>query len=103
MWETHSSHDSMRGIHVDAISAGGRVHETLLTVSCDDGRSARAGATPDEARAAMMRAGRTEELADEILELMSHPPQPTTTVRDVTGQEPSTYATWVREHRAEFA
>jgi len=59
--------------------------------------------TPDQARAGYMRAGMSEQLANEILELMNRPPRPTTTVRDVTGREPRTYATWVREHRAEFA
>jgi uncharacterized protein YbjT (DUF2867 family) len=56
----------------------------------------------DRARAGMIGAGMTAELADAVLELLGHEPRPTTTVRDVTGREPRTFAQWATEHRAAF-
>ena len=57
----------------------------------------------DRARTGMMGAGMSAEMADAILELLGHAPRPTTTVRDVTGREPRTFAVWAAEHRAAFA
>lgn len=60
------------------------------------------------ARAGMMKAGMTEEMANSILELMrsgvgaAHE-QVTTAVRDVTGAPPRTFATWARDHARAFS
>jgi uncharacterized protein YbjT (DUF2867 family) len=59
------------------------------------------------ARAGMMKAGMTAELADAIMELMrsgmgeAHE-RLTTTVRDVTGRPPRTFETWARDHASAF-
>jgi uncharacterized protein YbjT (DUF2867 family) len=59
---------------------------------------------PEQARAGMIGAGLPAEMADAIVELLGRSePALTTTVRDVTGREPRTFATWVAEHRAAFA
>jgi uncharacterized protein YbjT (DUF2867 family) len=60
-------------------------------------------APPDQARAGMVRGGMPEMMANAILELLNRTPRPTTTVRDVTGVEPRSFAAWVHEHRAAFA
>jgi uncharacterized protein YbjT (DUF2867 family) len=60
------------------------------------------------ARAGMLKAGMTEEMADSVLELMrsgvglAHE-QVTTAVRDVTGAPARTFATWARDHARAFA
>jgi uncharacterized protein YbjT (DUF2867 family) len=59
------------------------------------------------ARAGMIKAGMNEEIADAILELMTYRHEGgeaprTATVREVTGAEPRTFATWARDHIAAF-
>ena len=60
-------------------------------------------APPEQARAGMVRSGMPEQMANAILELLNRPPRPTTTVRDVTGVAPRSFATWVHEHLAAFS
>lgn len=60
------------------------------------------------ARAGMLKSGMSEEIADAILELLrraraGHDAGQTTTVREVTGAAPRTFATWVRAHLAAFS
>jgi hypothetical protein len=50
----------------------------------------------------MMKSGMSEQMANAILELLNRTPRPTTTVRDVTGVEPRSFAAWVHDHRAAF-
>jgi uncharacterized protein YbjT (DUF2867 family) len=57
----------------------------------------------ERARAGMIGAGMSAEMADAVLELIGHEPRPTTTVREVTGREPRTFAAWAAEHRAGFS
>ena len=58
---------------------------------------------PEQARGGMIGAGMPAEMADAIVELLGRSdPQLTTTVRDVTGALPRTFATWVAEHRAAY-
>jgi uncharacterized protein YbjT (DUF2867 family) len=59
-------------------------------------------ASPDQARAGMVRSGMPEQMASAILELLNRTPRPTKTVREVTGVEPRSFATWVHDHRAAF-
>jgi uncharacterized protein YbjT (DUF2867 family) len=59
------------------------------------------------ARAGMLKAGMNEEMADALLEVMRRVREggealQTTTVREVTGAEPRTFATWAAEHLAAF-
>jgi uncharacterized protein YbjT (DUF2867 family) len=59
------------------------------------------------ARAGMLKAGMDEVMADAVLELIlrdgsAGEPLCTTTVRDVTGVAPRTFAAWVKNHLAAF-
>ncbi|HEX4454986.1 MAG TPA: NAD(P)H-binding protein [Kofleriaceae bacterium] len=57
----------------------------------------------DQARAGMMKSGMPESIANSIVELLGRSdPQLTTTVKDVTGTEPRTFAQWVHAHRDAF-
>jgi uncharacterized protein YbjT (DUF2867 family) len=60
------------------------------------------------ARAGMLKSGMNEVLVDALLELMTSVrtgggARQTTTVREVTGVAPRTFATWVRAHLSAFA
>jgi uncharacterized protein YbjT (DUF2867 family) len=72
------------------------------------GKTLRYVEVPDEgARAGMLKAGMPEVLADALLELIrlartGREPATTTTVRDVTGAEPRTFAMWVEAHVSAF-
>ncbi len=57
----------------------------------------------EQARDGMMGSGMPAVLANAIVELFGHTPRPTTTVEDITGRPPRTYAAWIAEHRAAFA
>jgi uncharacterized protein YbjT (DUF2867 family) len=60
--------------------------------------------TIEQARAGMMKSGMTEQMANSIVELLGRSdPQLTTTVKDVTGDSPRTFAQWVHSHRDAFA
>ena len=60
--------------------------------------------SPEQARAGMIGAGMPVQMADSIVELLGRSdPKLTTTVKDVTGREPRTFATWVAANRAAFA
>jgi uncharacterized protein YbjT (DUF2867 family) len=72
------------------------------------GKALRYVEVPDEgARAGMLRSGMPEALADAVLELVGQAragrgPASTTTVREVTGAEPRTFAMWVKAHLSAF-
>ncbi len=60
------------------------------------------------ARAGMLKAGMSETIVDALMELMrrvrtGEDALRTTTVREVTGRAPRTFAAWVEAHRAAFA
>jgi uncharacterized protein YbjT (DUF2867 family) len=57
----------------------------------------------ERAIAGMVGSGLTKEMAEAVLELHDHEPRPTTTVHDVTGKPPRTFAQWAAEHRVAFA
>jgi uncharacterized protein YbjT (DUF2867 family) len=59
---------------------------------------------PEQARAGMIGAGMAPQMADAIVELLGRSdPQLTTTVHDITGVAPRSFATWVAANRAAFA
>ncbi len=53
----------------------------------------------ERAIAGMVGAGMAKEMAEAVLELMGHEPRPTTTVHDVTGKPPRTFAQWAADHQ----
>jgi uncharacterized protein YbjT (DUF2867 family) len=61
-------------------------------------------ASVEQARAGMMKSGMSEQMANSIVELLGRSdPQLTTTVLDVTGKPPRTFAQWVHAYRDAFA
>jgi uncharacterized protein YbjT (DUF2867 family) len=80
--------------------------EQVEIIAAALGKPVRFVAVPVEAaRAGMLRSGMDETMADAILELVLHAgsERTTSTVRDVTGVEPRTFADWVRAHLAAFS
>lgn len=84
------------------------VHEQVDTIGRAIGKVIRVVEVPEaRARAGMLAAGLSEVLVEAILEL-TRPGEHsdtaiTTTIRDVTGEAPRTFADWVRDHASAFA
>jgi (4-alkanoyl-5-oxo-2,5-dihydrofuran-3-yl)methyl phosphate reductase len=61
-------------------------------------------APPEQMRAGLISGGMSPVMADAIVELLGQTdPVLTTTVKDITGNEPRTFATWVENNRRAFA
>ncbi|HEY4223617.1 MAG TPA: NAD(P)H-binding protein [Myxococcota bacterium] len=78
--------------------------EQVACIGAELGRTLQVVEVPAErARAGMIESGMSAAMANAVLELMGQAPRPTTTVRDVTGVDARTFATWVKDNRAAFA
>jgi uncharacterized protein YbjT (DUF2867 family) len=78
--------------------------DQVATIGAVLGRELRFVEVPHEAaRAGMLKSGMSEALADSILQLVAaaregHDSEVASTVADVAGHPPRTFAEWVRDH-----